>query len=411
MGPVYLSVFFFVSGESALHVLVSPYLTREFGLGPAAIGVIVGVFGFASLLARLPAGAAYSPARSRRLLFMGGGVCCVAFLLVPLAAGPVPFAVLMALDGFGWSVATTTQLAALVAGRPAGMPLAAAMGWYSGFTGLGNTAGGTLGGLGGDLLGFHASFLALAAIVALGTVVMTRALRRAAGGRLPAPARRRPPGVARRRARGRLTETRRALVGLPIAVWSGFLVMVFINFINGVHNTFQPVLALGAGLTLTQIGVLSSCRSWASSVVRLGSGSLFARVDTKHLTTPLVLLGIASLFLLPPLRSSFAWQVPLFLMVGLSRGLLRVTGSVQVFDAVGGDERRHGFAAALIHAGLDVGKLAGPLVAGVLAQVFGLITMFQVLPALLLAPYAALLLAARRSGTRAPATAAGGGGS
>ena len=44
---VYVSVFLFMGAEGALHVLVPPYLSLEYGLEPAAIGVIVGVFAFA----------------------------------------------------------------------------------------------------------------------------------------------------------------------------------------------------------------------------------------------------------------------------------------------------------------------------------------------------------------------------
>jgi predicted MFS family arabinose efflux permease len=364
-------------------------------LGPAAIGLVVGVFGFASLLARLPAGVAYSARRSRRLLLLGGGLSSAAFLLVPLMSGSVPFAALMAVDGFGWSVATTTQLAALVAARPGGTAVAAAMGWYSGFTGLGHTAGGAVGGVLADRIGFDASFVTLAGIVALGTAIMVAAVPR---GSRPEG---RPDDSSRPalslRLRGHAGEAWGAILRMPLVVWMGVLVMVYINFINGLMTTFHPVLVLAAGLTLTEVGILASCRSWASSVVRLGSGPIFSRIGGAPLTLPLVVLSSISLFLIPAVRSSFVWQVPLFLAVGLSRGLLRVTGSAEAFEAVEDHERQHGLTAALVHGGLDVGKIAGPLVGGVVAQVAGLAAVFQVLPGFLLGIYAALFLAATRA--------------
>ena len=383
LAGIYFSVLLFFTGEAALHVLVSPYMARELRLEPAAIGAVVGVFAGASLAARLPAGAAYTRARLRTMVLGGGGLSTAAFALVPLTDGPVPFAALMALDGLGWSVVTTTQLAALVAARPSGMRVAAAMGWYSGFTGLGNTIGAALGGTVADRVGFDASFLGLAGVVALGTLVMvwTRG-RLDASAEPPRPA----PSAARLAA---------AIGAMPAAVWLGVLVMIYINFINGVVTTFHPVLALAAGLTLTQIGILAACRSWASSSVRLGSGLLFARVDAVRLTLPLMVLGAASLVLLPPVAASFALSVPLFLATGLSRGLLRVTGSAEAFDAVGDADRDHGLTAALVHSGLDVGKLAGPIVGGAVAQVIGVAAMFQVLPLALLAVYFVVLGLAR----------------
>jgi predicted MFS family arabinose efflux permease len=402
LARIYLSVFLFVAGEGAMHVLVAPYLSRELELGPAAIGVVVSVFGGASLLARVPAGAAYSARRRRRLLLFGGGLSSGAFLAVPVVSGAVPFAVLMALDGFGWSVATTTQLAALMAARPAEMRIAAAMGWYSGFTGLGHTAGAALGGVAADRLGFQASFVILAGVVALGTAVMAAAAPGAGHG--PAPS---AVATARRRAiGGRVRTVRRAIANMPVGVWIGALVMAYINFVNGIQTTFHPVLVLAAGLSLTQVGILASCRSGASSVVRLGSGPLFARIGTAHLTLPLMVVAAASLFLLPTVQASFLWQVPLFLATGLSRGLLRVSGSAGAFEAVGDDERHHGLTAALVHAGLDVGKIAGPLVGGAVAQLIGLAAMFRVLPLVLLALYVALHVAARRSSDRVAPPAA-----
>jgi predicted MFS family arabinose efflux permease len=370
-------------------VLISPYLSQELELGPGAIGAVVGVFGFASLLARLPSGMAYSSRRRRKLLLLGGGLSCAAFLLVPVVSGPVPFAALMALDGFGWSVATTTQLAAVVAARPGGIALASAMGWYSGMTGLGNTAGGALGGVVADRLGFAAGFLTLAGLVALGTAAMVLAAPSGSG---DAPVATSSP---RSRMRGHAREAWAAIVHMPLPVWIGMLVMVYINFASGIVQTFHPVLVLAAGLTLSEVGVLSSCRSWASSTVRLGSGPLFARIGRVNLTLPLVFLSAASLFMIPAVRSSFAWQVPLFLAIGMSRGLLRVTGSTDAFEAVDDHERQHGLTAALVHSGLDIGKIAGPVIGGVAAELAGLAAVFRVLPAVLLGLYVALFLAAR----------------
>ena len=382
LAGIYLSVLLFMAGEGALHVLVSPYLARELQLGPAAIGAVLGVFAGASLIARLPAGAAYTRARSRRLLLAGGGLSTGAFALAPLAGSPVTFAGLMALDGLGWSVVTTTQLAVLVAARPSGMPAAAAMGWYAGFNGVGNTIGAAGGGFAGDRLGFHTSFLVLAAVVALGTALMVGSAR---GGDAATGSER----------RGGLRDVGAALGRMPFAVWIGVLVMVYINFINGVVTTFHPVLALAAGLTLTQIGILATCRSWASSVVRLGSGPVFARVGTATLTMPFMVAGAVSVLLLPSVATSFALQIPLFLAIGMSRGLLRVTGSAEAFEAVGDGDRDHGLTAALIQSGLDVGKLTGPVIGGAVAELIGLAGMFRLLPLLVLGLYLALLSLAK----------------
>ena len=379
--PVYFSVFLFVAGSSAVSVLVPVYLSRQADLGPAAIGAVVGVYGIASLAARIPVGLLYSAGRGRWLLVGGGLLSALAFGLVPLVHGTLALTVLMALNGLGWSIATTAQLALLVARPPLGASTAVAMGWFSGATGLGNAVAGIVGGSLADAAGLRVTFFVLAATPLVGAIAMWRSIGAAPAG---APM---PPRVGRRL----------AVVRMPLAVWVGVLVMVFINCLNSITNTFQPVLALGAGLSLTQIGLLSSIRSWASSSSRFGSGPLFARFDPAGLTMPLVVAGTLATCFIPSVIGSFVAQIPLFVIAGLSRGLLRVTGTADAFDAVGQNDRQHGLTSAFLYGGLDVGKIVGPVAGGVVAGAFGIATMLRVLPFAFLLLYLALAVPARRA--------------
>jgi predicted MFS family arabinose efflux permease len=333
----------------------------------------------------------YTVDRARRLLVVGGALSAAAFAVAPLVRSPGPFAALMAVDGFGWSIATTAQLAVLVAARPSGVSTASAMGWYAGFNGLGNTVAGAGAGFLADTIGFAPSFLVLAAVPAVATLIMVALMP---WGQL-GPAAGAPPQTAKPPApRLGVREAWRGLASLPV-VWAGVLIMVYINLMSGVVNTFHPLLAVGAGLSLTQVGILRSVRSWASSTVRLGSGVIFGRTDGKWMTTPLVLLGAVAVAAVPSVASSFVLQVPLFLAGGLSRGLLRVTGSTEAFDGATGD-RQHGMIAALLQGGLDLGKLVGPLVGGIVAEVWGLPTMFRVVPLVMLLVYLPIDMTARR---------------
>lgn len=391
--PVYLSVFLFVAGNSALTVLIPVYLARTGHLSTAAIGVIVGAFGLSSLVARLPVGMAYTAGRGNAFLVAGGVLNAAAFALLPVVHGPVAFAALMALNGIGWSIATTAQLALLVARPPGGVTTAAAMGWFSGATGLGNMAAGVIGGALADAFGLGATFYLLAATPLIGAVLMVWNVR------VSEVLESAPKAAAAPR-------SWRMVVRMPLAVWVGVLVMFFINGLNAVTNTFYPVLAVAAGLSLTQIGAASSLRSWASSSSRFGSGPLFQRFSPSGLTLPLVALGTLATCAIPSVIGSFALQVPLFLFIGVSRGLLRVTGSADAFDAVGADDRGHGLTSALLYGGLDLGKVVLPVVGGVVAHAWGIATMLRVVPVGLLLVYLALALPARRATARTePASA------
>jgi MFS family permease len=381
LAPIYLSVFLFVAGNSALTVLIPVYLARHGHLNDASIGLVVGAFGLSSLVARLPVGLAYTARRGNAFLLAGGLLNAAAYALLPLVHGALGFGALMALNGIGWSIATTAQLALLVARPPGGVSTAAAMGWFSGATGLGNMAAGVLGGLIADVIGLSATFYVLAVTPVVGALLMVRNVR--ASDVLAPPHDATPP------------RSWRLLTRMPLAVWVGVLVMFFINGLNAITNTFYPVLAAAAGLSLTQIGAASSLRSWASSSSRFGSGPLFQRLDPAGLTLPLVALGTLATCAIPSVIESFALQVPLFLFTGVSRGLLRVTGSADAFDAVE-DDRGHGLTSALLYGGLDLGKIILPVVGGVVAHAFGIATMLRVVPVGLLLLYLALALPARR---------------
>ncbi|MFL6010411.1 MAG: MFS transporter [Gaiellaceae bacterium] len=384
--PVYASVFLLIAGNSALSVLVPVFLSHEAHLGTATIGAIVSVYGIAALATRLPVGLAYTPARGERLLLVGAGVCAASYALVPLGDSAGELAVVLALNGLGWATATTAQLALLVGRPPEGASRAAAIGWFAGATALGSMAGGALGGVAADAIGLPATFYVLAATPLLAALLMVRRVRlsKALAAAPPAPEKGDAPAW-------------RLLFSLPLAVWTGVLVMFFINGLNALTQTFHPLLALAAGLSITQVGVLSSVRSWSSGTSRFGSGPLFSRVSASVFTLPLVGLGTLVLCLIPSVVGSFVLQIPLFALAGLSRGLLRVTGSADAFDAVAEDDRRHGLISALLYAGLDLGKIVLPVVGGVVAGVWGIPTMFRVVPIGLLLLYLALALPARRA--------------
>ncbi|MDX6475158.1 MAG: hypothetical protein QOH95_669, partial [Gaiellaceae bacterium] len=135
---------------------------------------------------------------------------------------------------------------------------------------------------------------------------------------------------------------------------------------------------------------------------RFGSGPLFSRFDPAGLTLPLVAAGTLATCLIPSVIGSFLLQAPLFALAGLSRGLLRVTGSADAFDSVSDDDRLRGLTSALLYAGLDLGKIVLPFVGGAMAGLWGIATMFRVLPAALLLMYLALAVPARRAISPAP---------
>ena len=124
---------------------------------------------------------------------------------------------------------------------------------------------------------------------------------------------------------------------------------------------------------------------------RFGAGWLFARVAANRLHIPLLTTSAVTLALLPS-AGAYLVHLPLFALNGISRGLLRVTTSATAMEQTRGDQA--GMAAAVMTAGLDVGKMIGPLIGGFVAAAAGVETMFRIVPLVFLALYGLLYLAA-----------------
>lgn len=403
LAGIYLAVSLFELTEGALRFLVPVNLAQR-GLGPEQVGLVIAAFSFTSLLARGVAGGLYTAGRAKRIIILAGLASTIAYLLTPFQTSVVAFTALMAVDGFAWGMATTALLAVMMTSTPRWMSPAVAMGWFVGFQSIAYALATTVGGLLGQVAGVQTAMLILATVpVAAASLIAAR---------LPPPVRlleETPADVDADEGGaeilasvrpGRLGRLRSTVAGavtsigaLPAAVWAAAVVAIYVNVMNGLLQSFYPLLGLALGLSVAQIGTLSSIRSTGSAVARFGAGWLFARVPARILSVPLLTLSASTIAALPSIASYVA-TMPLFAANGAARGLLRVTSSAAAMEAL--DGRQAGLAAAAMSAGLDIGKIVGPLIGGFVAAAFGLETMFRVVPLSFLALYLGLYLLGRR---------------
>jgi MFS family permease len=165
--------------------------------------------------------------------------------------------------------------------------------------------------------------------------------------------------------------------GLAPFVWLAFFVTLYINLVSGVVLTFFPIYGLAIGLTLTQIGVLQGIHGATAAAIRFLSGIFFRFVSYQR-TLPLMvaasgisvaMIGGVKVFVV----LAVAWGA-----LGLTRGLLRVASAALVMDSAGKLDSRRGAASGVYLAGLDLGKVLGPIVGGVGADTIGLRATFLV---------------------------------
>ncbi len=396
LAGLYVATGLFELAEGALRFLVPINLDAR-GLTPAQIGLVIFAFSLTSLLSRGVAGALFRPDRARALIIGAGLASTIAYLLTPFVSDLASFTLLMAFDGFGWGVATTCLLTMLLLCTPSTIPPAVAMGWYIGFQGLSMAIATTVGGVLGQAIGIGTGMLVLATLPVLAAVFISV--------RLPPVLRStedpahiaEPDGTPRRPLRSVIAAAIRRTGLLPFAVWSAALVAVYLNVMNSLLQSFFPLLGLGLGLSVAQIGTLSSVRSGVSSVARVGAGWLFGHIQPGRLHLPLLAMSAATLAILPSV-GTYLVMLPLFAANGISRGLLRVTTSATAMVETPGHQA--GMAAAVMTAGLDVGKMIGPLIGGIVAGAIGLEGMFRIVPFAFLGLYLVLFLAGERMGRR-----------
>jgi len=401
LAGIYLTTLLFQMAEGSLRFLV-PLNLHDRGQPAGVVGLVMFVFSFTSLLSRGVSAALFRPDRARWLILVAGLSSTAAYAITPLMTDPVPIGVLMAFDGFGWGVATTCLLAVVMISTPPSMSAAISMGWFVGFQSLSFAIATTVGGVLADLVGIQVAMLSLAGIPLFASLLIVT--------RLPShPAEPREPDAGPAGGEPRL-QPRRLLAGLagfaamPAAVWVAALIAIYVNVMNGLLASFFPLLGLSLGLSIAQIGTLSSIRSGASALSRFSAGWLLGRVSARRLMTPLLALSAGTVALLPSIPA-YLVLLPVFAANGLSRGMLRVTTAAAAMVAIRRDQA--GSAAAAMTAGLDVGRMIGPLIGGGVATIVGLDLTFRVVPLVFLGIYLVLYpLAARRVPEAGSTTAA-----
>ncbi len=381
---VYLAILLLTATEGGFNTIFPPYL-QQARYPVEQIGVIVSLFAILQLAARLPAGALYA-GRAKPLF--------IAFVLL-FTASTVGFAYdggalyLIALTmahGFAFGGIGTVMLAWVIELKPQNSSHGAAMGWYTAALSAGYSIGNFFGGYLADHLGYALTF----AIVGLTpTISILTSLT------LPTPSVPAIPSEVEPKRRKRWGRRElRELVTPNLALAT--LIAIYLNILDDGFATFFPLFALSAGLSLTFIGLLKSVKSLTATVLRPLAGDIFRYINFRTLNNLLIVTWAVVIVLLPSLRAEWMFFL-VFIAIGICRGLLRVTSATMIAEEKAKETRGIGIASAVYNAGLDIGGFAGPLIAGYVASVTDIPTMFRVVPVVLLATY---LLAAMALGKR-----------
>jgi MFS family permease len=343
-----------------------PVYAREFGVGRTAAGAVISAFAFMRLVSALGSGRLVNRIGERLVLALGIGIVAVSSALAGLAQTYTQLLVLRGIGGVGSAMFTVSAISLLLRvvdsdqrGRATGL-------WQSGFL-VGAIAGPAIGGPLTDIslrAPFFVYAVTLAAAGAIGLAFLGRTELHDV----------------------EVNERPAATVTLPQALRvSGYRAALVTNLGNGwalfgVRSSLIPLFVTeGMGASPTWIGVGFFVSAAAQGGLLLWAGGFADRVGRR----PAMLIGstVATLSLsLVAVTDSLAVYVVAMALFGAGSAFLSVAPSAVVGDVASG---HGGTVIAAFQMSSDLGAVAGPLVAGRLADNYSFGAAFGVTAAVL----------------------------
>jgi MFS transporter, DHA1 family, multidrug resistance protein len=332
---------------------VLPLFAREFGVGRTAAGAVVSAFAFMRLASGLLGGRLVDRLGERTVLAAGLGIVAVSSLLTGLAQSYEQLLVLRGAGGVGSAMFTVSALSLLLRLVRADQRGRAA-GWFQAGFLVGGVSGPAFGGA-LAAISLRAPFFVYAGTLTVALVITLLALRDTpSGSDVPAGAGPPPVRTTLRQAL-RHPAYRAALVSNLGTGWVLF----------GIRSSLVPLFVADTlGRTPFWVGIGFLVGAATQAVALWPAGRTVDRVGRKPAMVGGGALAVVSLVLL------VGWEtLPGFLLAmalyGVAAAYLGVAPAAVVGDVVGG---RSGTVVAAFQMSADLGAVAGPLVAGWLAD-------------------------------------------
>lgn len=345
---------------------VLPLFAQSLGASPNEIGWIVIASTIPGILVSFPAGALADHLGSRRVLLAALFVFASAPFLYLLVDAAWQLMAVRFYHGFATAIFGTVASAA-IAERYAS-DRAARLSTYSSATIVGRSLAPFLGGFLISLASYGAVYVACAisGVLAFGAGLL---LRDAAPSR---PVRTTRPHF--------WASLRNVLADRPILLVSLVEAAQYLAF--GAIEAFLALYAASLGIPPWQIGILLGAQLVSIVFAKPLMGRVSDRVGRRRVILPGLVLGAASILLLPA-ASGFAALTALSLSFGL--GFATVTSSTAALVADLTRDGRFGASMGVLRTVMDVGQSTGPVITGAMIAVAGYASAFNLLAAILLA--------------------------
>lgn len=348
----------------------------ELGASVVLIGLLTSITGLTGLLSSVPIGVISDRVGRVRVLTYGMSAFAGSMLLFAVAPSPlflIPGRLLLgaAMVASFWIAAA--YLGDIVTGAERGV----AFGLLTTAMGLGFAVGPLIGGRIADAYSTRVAYVFAAAIGVVGIAIVVLVLR----GRRPLPA---TTGRARTTVRESLRVGRsRPLVGAGLAN-----IMTAIGF-GGAVATIFPLYGSDLGISDGAIATMFAIRAIASTCVRLPSGALTGIIGSRQ-----VVLGALAIEMIAVVgigtASTHDSLVVWLIIEGIGYGAF--LASAQAFVAEQTVPATRGAAIGFYSMTGGIGNTLAPLALGVVADIFGLVSVFYVSGALIAAGIVAIVV-------------------
>ena len=340
---------------------VLPLYARSFDVSQSSIGLAIAIYGLARFVIAIPAGQLADALGRRSTLAIGGAVSCIGNVWCAIANTYLEFIAARFVAGAGAGIVLTVGvvvLADITTPARRGRTMAIYQGVFLFAVGIGPFPGGYL----AEIHGLAAPFAAYALAGALAGAVAWFAV----------PETRDLPGALRGSVPGIRTSLGRQIKLLSAQL--GFLLVSAIAFMNAVARTgglFNIIPVLGVdqlSLSATQIGFGLALGSVMGLAATYPAGTLVDRYGRKAVIVPATLLTGMSFFLFV-LAPDYAWFVAASIIWGVASA---VGGAAP--SAYAADSAPPGMNAAAISTFRmlgDLGYVIGPIMLGLVVDIYG----------------------------------------
>lgn len=366
-----------------MNTLLPPML-REEQKSAVIIGSLVAVSAVIALIMRLPGGLLYSPARARVIMLGALGLAAVAAFCYPLTTDNGLLTLIGAVDGIGFSAATTINMASMMDAIRPNENRAHAVSFYVAGMSAGFAISGVCWSAAADAWGFTAAFWGMIAVYGVAAVLVVLVRRYESE----------EPAIEL----GTESTTLRRVQSFGVALLHPLVLFMmlgafFLNVFLSQFQTFLPLTLLPLGLTLTQVGSMRSAWSLTNSLGRFFGGPVLGVIDYRRAQTGGILFQAVMLTLLE-FRLPFAGYMAVSVLAASGRAICYVANALALAHV---DPARigRGVASGVMNAAGDFGNIIGPITGGMIATAVGYSSFWLVSPLLYAGIYVLALLAMR----------------